>query len=506
MLSRGLERAGAGTSDALAGLLIGAALRDRATSDKLPRGLAALAKRGGPMGHEARMLSFALAPPAFGAAWSGWANAGFEARPQSTGVVSALAVLGPFRDNGGGLERLEGPESEGSSYADASADHSWAPIKCAGGVRSSRRREPRVCRSTSTSRLAPRAVPISPLGVSFPKGPERVVARVASSGAVRLVFDGATIAQSDEVHARGLVDRLAVSLPHEPGEHLVAVKVCSGSMADEGRVRIRFTDESGAPINVAASSDLSTLPPDRAVAKAAAPQPKPRASSNKPGAKEASTAARRLPTLLEVATDPGPKPTRHAALAAAVARSLAGADDLRSPRAPGLLDRVAQDPESSPDELAMAGWVSSFGANKSGWLNLAVERGRKNADPASVSFALRQLAEAQLSSNRHDWALATLAEAPLATESDHELRLLRAQVRARSGTASAQLEALTELLSIEAGLRQRSPVALITELRNVSTQRPEAMLGYQTQARGRVGPGPGSTLRAGVRARGRGGL
>lgn len=479
MLTRGLERAGAQTTDALAGLLVGAALRDRASSDRLPRGLAALAKRGGPMGHEARMLSFALAPSAFGSAWTGWANAGFDARPQSTGVVSALAVLGPFRDNGGGLERREGPESEGSSYADVGADHSWGAYQV---------RWRRALVETARPSGLPLDLYVSPRAesctyvasrVSFPKGPERVVARVAASGAVRLVFDGATVAQSDEVHARGLVDRLAVSLPQSPGEHLVAVKVCSGSMADEGRVRIRFTDEAGAPVLVAASSDLSTLLPERAIARAPAPAARPGAAPKKPAAKDAAQATRRLPTLLEAALDPGPKPSRHAALAAAVVRSLAGADDLRSPRAPGLLDRVAQDPEASPDELAMAGWVSSFGANKSGWLNLAVERGRKSADPATVSFALRQLAEAQLSSSRHDWALATLAEAPLSGETDHEARLLRAQVRARSGTTSAQLEALTELLSIEAGLRQRSPVALLAELRNVASQRPEAMLGYQ---------------------------
>ena len=41
------------------------------------------------------------------------------------GVVDALAVLGPFRDTGGGLDAHDGPEATGGAFADVRARYSW---------------------------------------------------------------------------------------------------------------------------------------------------------------------------------------------------------------------------------------------------------------------------------------------------------------------------------------------------------------------------------------------
>ena len=68
-------------------------------------------------------------------------------------------------------------------------------------------------------------------------------------------------------------------------------------------------------------------------------------------------------------------------------------------RAPGILDRIAvRDPAASPDVLAIAGWISPFGSNRSGWLNLANDRARDQHDTATQSFALRRMTAAHLSS------------------------------------------------------------------------------------------------------------
>ena len=105
------------------------------------------------------------------------------------------------------------------------------------------------------------------------------------------------------------------------------------------------------------------------------------------------------------ALDAGPQPSGERALAAGIVRTLGGAEDSRSPRGPGLLDRVARDGATTPDALAMAGWVSPFGANRSGWLNLALTRARAAGDAASVAFAQRRLAAAHLGSMFADWGL-----------------------------------------------------------------------------------------------------
>ena len=88
-----------------------------------------------------------------------------------------------------------------------------------------------------------------------------VTLHLASSGSVRLVVDGVTVGKSDDVHASGKVDRLAVRFTPAAGPHLVAAKVCSGALDDDGRVRLRLEGE-GSPAP-ATSADLSGVPDSR---------------------------------------------------------------------------------------------------------------------------------------------------------------------------------------------------------------------------------------------------
>ena len=107
-------------------------------------------------------------------------------------------------------------------------------------------------------------------------------------------------------------------------------------------------------------------------------------------------------------------------------------------RAPGLLDRVAKNPDASADQLAIAGWLSAFGANKSGWLNLAIEKGLAKGDKRSASFAQRRLAEALLTGGAMDAVLRLTNKPPFSEEKDVAARVFRAGIAGRTRYASAQ--------------------------------------------------------------------
>ncbi|HTJ82042.1 MAG TPA: transglutaminase domain-containing protein [Polyangiaceae bacterium] len=532
MIDLGVARAAAGGDDAVAGLLVAAAMRESAAPDKLTRAFAGLTKRGGEIANEARMLGLFVAPTALPKPWEGWAQASFTVPTQSTGIVRAFTIVGPFQDNGGGLDRHEGPEAQGASYDDATADYSWGDFEV----------KPRpILPETVTAQGLPLDLYIHPRTesctylasrVAFPSNPKSVVLRVASTGSVRLVWDGATVASDEEVHSRAILDRMAVAIEPTAGPHVVAVKVCSSPLPDEGRVRVRFTDETGAPLAVDAAASFDGVAKERlrsndAPGKAAppAPSPKPAAggapASPKPGSdpkaapgsdpkaaptaqKPAPTAPKAAPaapkpapksagpkkaialppgvkkvdTLLGRALSAGTSGTKNGALIETVARALGGADDTRSPRAPGLLDRVAKDPTVTPDELALAGWLSSFGANKSGWLRQAADRGRASQDDDTASFALRRLAEAEVAKGSLDWALRTLGEAPLATANDLGARMLRISVRARAGGQTATIAALEEMRALDAEAGAKFPIAGVRELAAFAVAKPELKLAY----------------------------
>ncbi|MBK6513004.1 MAG: transglutaminase domain-containing protein [Polyangiaceae bacterium] len=493
-----MKRAEAGGDDALAGLLLAASMIDHAPPGEVLKAFTALSKSGGPAGHEAGLLAQVFTPSPFGKTWDGWSNVKLDVPKDARGIVRAVTVIGPIQDPGGGVARRDGPEADGASFAEMDADYSWGDFEV---------RPRRVVPDWVTTYGIPLDLYVFPRTesctyvaskVTFPDAPKSVVVRVAAAGSARVMWDGETVAWSEDVNARGLLDRLAASIELDPGAHLVAVKVCSSPLPDEGRVRIRFTDEAGSPIAVEASSDLSDLPKDRAVgaplpaalstkapssaASGAPAKPKaapaaPKAPAPKGPAAPVAAKVRSKPvkTMLQLALEGDGRSNDHA-LVAAVARTSAGADDTRSPRAPGLLDRVAKNPAASPDQLALCGWLSAFGANKSGWLNLALEKGLASGDKRSASFAQRRLVESLLTGGALDSTLRLISKAPLSEENDVAARVLRAGI---IGRTRSQLDALNALIAIDDELKQKIPTATLRELVNFSSARPELKPAFQ---------------------------
>ncbi len=428
MLEQALSRARAGGEGALAGLAIAATLADSVPAGEARRGLAALGHSSGEVAEQARWIAAALDPDP-------------QARP--AGLVRNLAVLGPFRDLGGGLTRREGPELPGQVWGDRRAAYDWgahevrwrpvpAAVVSARGVPLDLLIHPR---RESCSYLATR--------VRLPAA-QALLVQVAAAGSVRLIWNGADAARSEDSHSGLLFDRVAARVDAERGDHHLAVKVCSGPIDDRGRVRIRVQDPAGRPIDLATSADLA---PTR---------------SGAPGLAAARAAA--LPTALDKALAPGPAPSPERALAMALVRRLGEADDQRSPRAPGLLDSVATAEGIAPDRLAAAGWAAPFGPQRSGWLGLARQRAQAARDPETASFCLRMLAQARTRGGFADWALATLGEPPTGDEGDLEVRLIRAAARASLGQESIRRAALAELVELARGEGERAPITLWAHL------------------------------------------
>ncbi|WP_437982528.1 transglutaminase domain-containing protein [Sorangium sp. So ce117] len=448
MLGAALARARRGGDDAFAGLVIAASLADRAAQGRAREGLAQIGASSSPLADEARWLAASLAPEPPAATWPGARAVSYDAPPDPSGLVKAFAVLGPFQDNsGGGLALREGPEAEGQRFSDMSARYAWGVYDVAWR---------RVLPAASTARGVPLDLYIHPRTetctylasrVTVPAALDRkpMLAHVAATGAVRLLWDGADVAASEAAHERLVLDRIAARIEAPAGDHLLALKVCTGAIADEGRVRVRFTDEDRRPVALATSSNLTPLKPP--------PAPPP-------GARAATAVA----TALDRALDAGASQSLDQTLTAVVARTLGGADDQRSPRAPGLLDRVTRSPGISADALALAGWVSPFGANRSGWLEAARARGLAEKDRATAAFAQRRLVAAHLASERVDWAAAALREEPLRSARDPEARVLRALVKKKLATAGLTRAGLEELLAVEREQKDRTPVVVWQEI------------------------------------------
>ena len=83
---------------------------------------------------------------------------------------------------------------------------------------------------------------------------------LAAAGTARLVFDGADVDKSDDVHESLHFDRLAARIDAAAGPHIVAAKICTGALEDSGRVRLRITDDKHKPLKVDPSADLSLKP------------------------------------------------------------------------------------------------------------------------------------------------------------------------------------------------------------------------------------------------------
>ncbi len=360
---------------------------------------------------------------------------------RSLGVLSNLAILGPFRDTGGGLTAKDGPEAKGASFADTQARYSWGafevawrkvPASYAGadGVPLDLFIHPR---KESCSIVATR--------VTFDGKP--VVVRAASTGSVRLMIDGVELGKSDDVHAAMVFDRVAARVEAPAGPHLVWAKVCTGALDDDGRVRLRLTDEAGAPVELASSADLVD-----------AKGPAPRAARRETPLARALAARGDLDRQLD----------------AIVVRTLGGADDLKSPRAPGLLDTLTHAAGIDADRLAMAGWVAPSGANRSGWLSQARARAESTGDSATKSFCDRRLIAAHLGARMADWAIAALrgtkglAPSDNAKDDDSEAVLLRAMTLDALGTDALRAAAAHDLWTAFEASPKTAPTSLLQEL------------------------------------------
>ena len=274
-----------------------------------------------------------------------------------------------------------------------------------------------------------------------------------------MVFDGKDVAESEDVATSATVDRLAALVTAEEGTHLVAVKVCTGALGDDGHVRLRLTDSHGAPLRLQASADLSTLPdlPPRPVARGL------------PGAAGARR-PRGVDTLLGrvLSGRPDGRATTNVVprLDEAVARTLGGADDSRSPRAPGLLDDLARRPELDADTLALIGWISPSGANRSSVLNRALSLAA-GVDPRARAFAERRLIAQRLNSHLVDWGVATAQSTHLG-KSDGEALLLNALLADALGTDALRTQALRELETFTIHQPSLAPTALLRELAHLA--------------------------------------
>ncbi|MFO0592742.1 MAG: transglutaminase-like domain-containing protein [Polyangiaceae bacterium] len=551
MIQLALSRAQQGGEDALAGLVTAAFLDDRGSFGKARNGLDAIAASTSPLADDARWLSARLKPDPKPSVWPGARVVSYDTPANATGLVTGLAVLGPFQDTGGGgLDKKEGPEAPGESFSDMGARYSWGVYEVAW-----RRAIPQ----SVTARGLPLDLYIYPRTesctiaaskVSFPAGTKKVVLFGAASGTVRLIWDGKTITKSEDVHTKLVLDRLAAEIDVTPGPHLVAAKVCTSAVSDEGRVRLRFTDELRRPISVNSSSDLKGLvlpanedpkkaePADakgKGPAKGAAPakgapakgapakggkgaanakpadtkgapkanfagggkpMDKPAVTPPKGAAKggkgaapakggakpadapkvEAPPVARPIETSLEKALKIGDSPTTAQVLQSAVLRVLGGADNAASPRAPGLLDKVTTSGAIPVDTLAMAGWIATSGANKSGWLNLALARGLVEGDKASVAFAQRRLAAGHITGSSPEWGLTSIEDQPFKSANDTEARMIRAMAKRRLGGAGLAKLGLDEMVALADELKDAAPVSLWDEISSASYSQPELRL------------------------------
>ncbi len=387
------------------------------------------------------------------------ANHGTEAgsrADQKLGVVESLAILGPFRDTGGGLDTHDGPEERGA-FADMNARYAWGAYDVTWRT---------IPRAFASAQGTPLDVFVFPRKESCTWVATRLVVSarqrlglwLGASGQVRLVFDGADIARDDTVNEALRFDRLAAKVDASAGTHLFAAKVCSGALDDEGRVRLRVTDEHGAwPQGVEASADLTGLPPYK---------------SRAPKVDFARVATPLARALAQAATG-GDGP-----LEVAVLRTLGGADDLRSPRAPGMLAALADGTVSS-DRLAMAAWVTTNGPSRSTWLNRV--RSDKAAETGVRAFAERRLVEKHLEAGLTDWAMAAARGARIDVAKDAEAALIAAHVEAAMGTAALELQAMRRLASV-AGEMPGAPDALLEFLAELAASH-DPTLGTATRER-----------------------
>jgi transglutaminase-like putative cysteine protease len=443
MIDDALERAmadGAPEADVLAASLVIRSLEPRAENGRAEKALRTIAGKSA----LAADLAGDIALLARSLADDEGTDAGTDA-DAALGVVPNIVVLGPFRDTGGGLDTRDGPEEKGGSFADLRRSYEW------GTVDVSWRPVPRHYASAAGVPLdlfvSPRTESCTWVAsaITLPT-PRPIVLRVAASGSVRVLFDGTDVGRRDDVATSGMLDRLAARVEAGGGSHLFAVKVCTGALGDDGHVRLRVTEPSGAPLRLESTADLSTVK-SLGAPRAAAP---PRAGLPTPLSR----------VLAPVGAAKGPL------LDAAIARTFGGADDSRSPRAPGLLSDLAHRPDDDGDTLALIGWISPSGANRSVVLNEALARAA-GVDPRARAFAERRLIAQRMTTHLTDWAMVTSLGAHLGP-TDGEAVLLRALLADSLGTDALREAALRDLETFASHQPSLAPTALLRELAHLA--------------------------------------
>src|SRR6185295_13186084 len=116
--------AGATEGDQLAALSVLAMLDDRATAEIGEKAIGSIASSAtGEVKGEALALARVLASDE-------GTTAGIE-KARAAGVVTELAIVGPFRDTGGGLDAHDGPEAGKSAVAfgDPKGNYSWGSVE-----------------------------------------------------------------------------------------------------------------------------------------------------------------------------------------------------------------------------------------------------------------------------------------------------------------------------------------------------------------------------------------
>ncbi len=449
--------------DALARLVLAVSNNDRASAGEVRRQLSTLSVAPAPVADQAKWLAAYLRPERSAVRPLSTSQLTLASLPDPHGLLRHYALLGPFEDTGGGLRRREGPETKQHSFVDG--DYSWGAYTV---------RYRRSLPQTADARGLPLDLYIHPRRetctylssvVTVPAAEQPSVSfrvHVASSGSFRLLFDGHHITTDDEVHPRLLLDRSQHRLTTDPGQHLLTIKICSSARPDEGRLRIRFTDDQYRPVSLAASSDLQLL----------------QTVAQQRGLTAGGTAAglrvhvQPVPTLLERGlTPPARSPRAEPVLVAAILRTLGGAEDLQSPRAPGLLDQLTQHRALTTDQLTIAGLIAPAAANRSGWLQQAYRRALTAGDQASASVAQRALVQSRLTARLYDLAHATTQQPPLVTAQDAHASWLKALTLARLGGAGLKQTALRRLVGIAKQHAHSTPSAVQRSIARLSEYR-----------------------------------
>jgi len=371
------------------------------------------------------------------AADEGTAPGAGKAQAES-GILTNVAVLGPFRDTGGGLDAHDGPESKKglAAFADRKTLYSWGTVEVSWRP---------IPDTFAQARGVPLDLFVHPRKESCTwiaskitlDAPTSLVVRLAAAGTARLTFDGVDVDKSDDVHEMARFDRLAGRVEASAGPHLVAAKICSGALEDNGRVRLRVTDASHRPLVVKSSSDLED-----------------------PKLPTGGARTTRLATPLARAANA----KGDSLLDAAIVRTAAGADDAKSPRAPGQLDAVLQGRDLTPDRLAMAAWVTPSGANKSARLYRARAAAERAGDEATRAFVDRRLVDQHLDGETPDWAIATFRGAKLDAKRDPEALLLASRIARALRIDTLGIRAMRELAGFFSSEREKVPQALLFEL------------------------------------------